>query len=121
LAVIKITFSEEEMKLLKNISNNEHIPENVLVKKLVLDGLEKHKIDEAVSMYEKKKANLNTAAWIAGLPVRDFMNELESRGVSLNLTPEMIDYSLEILTKTFDNKKLHKIIGQGMDSSIERK
>jgi len=69
-----------------------------------------YKIDKAISMYENKKINLNTAAWIADLSVRDFMNELESRGVMLNLTPEMVDYSLDVLAKAFNNEKLQIVL-----------
>jgi len=61
-------------------------------------------------MYENKKVNLNTAAWIADLSVRDFMSELESRGVALNLTPEMITYSLDALAKAFNNEKLQIVL-----------
>ena len=110
MAIVKITFSEDESKLIKNISNDEHIPEGVLVKKLVLDGLDKYKIDKSIYMYENRKVNLNTAAWIAGLSVRDFMSELESRGITLNLTPEMVTYSLEVLDKAFNNEKLRMVI-----------
>jgi len=52
---------------------------------------------KAISMYENKKVNLNTAAWIGDLSVGDFMSELESRGIALNLTPEMFTYSLDVL------------------------
>lgn len=110
MAIVRIALSEDEAKLIKNISNNEHIPENILVKKLVLDGLDKYKIDKAVSMYENKKINLNTAAWSADLSVRDFMSELESRGITLNLTPEMVTYSLDVLAKAFNNEKLQIVL-----------
>lgn len=110
MAIVKITLSEDEVKLIKNISNDDHIPENILIKKLVLDGLDKYKIDRSIYMYENRKVNLNTASYFAGLSLRDFMNELESRGVALNLTPEMVTYSLDILAKAFDNKELQTVL-----------
>ena len=73
-------------------------------------ALDKYKIEKAISMYEEKKVNLNTAAWFAGLSLRDFMSELESRGINLNLTPEMVTYSLEILANVFDNEKLRTVL-----------
>jgi predicted HTH domain antitoxin len=65
---------------------------------------------KAIYMYENKKVNLNTAAWIAHLSVRDFMSELESRGIALNLTPEMVTYSLDVLAKVFNNEKLQIVL-----------
>jgi len=38
------------------------------------------------------------------------MSELESRGVTLNLTPEMVTYSLEVLDKAFNNEKLRMVL-----------
>lgn len=71
---------------------------------------EKYKIEKAITMYEEKKVNLNTAACFAGLSVRDFMNEMENRGMTLNLTPEMVNYSLNALAEIFGNKKLKKAL-----------
>jgi len=110
LTTLMIDLSEKEMEWIKNIANEEHIPEDVLVKKLVLDGLDKYRVEDAILMYKSKKLNLNASAQFAGISVREFMVELESRDIALNLTQEMVNQSLNILAQSFNNDKLKKVM-----------
>jgi predicted HTH domain antitoxin len=112
LTTLRIDLSEKEMEWIKNIANEEHIPENVLVKKLVLDGLDKYRIDEAILMYKNKKLNLNASAQFAGISVREFMIELESRDIALNLTQEMVNQSLNTLAQSFNNDELKRVMSK---------
>lgn len=112
MTTLKIDLSEKEIEWIKNTANEQHIPEDVLVKKLVLDGLDKYRIDEAILMYKSKKLNLNASAQFAGMSVRELMNELESRNIDLNLTQDMVNQSLNTLAKSFNNDKLMKAISR---------
>jgi len=113
LITYEITLSEDDAKFIKNIAYYEHIPEDILIRKLVLDSLNEYRIDKAIELYKGEKLNLNASAQFADVSVRDFMDILETRGINLNLTSEMICQSLEFLAESFKSEKLKKALKIG--------
>ena len=65
-----VRFSAEESALIERVSQREHLPEGTFVRKLVLDGLSRYRLDDAVERYEAGESNLGQAAQAAGVTVR---------------------------------------------------
>ena len=96
-----ITLSPEEENWLKKFSHEEHIPEPVFLRKLVLDGLARFRLERACEAYARGEADITSAARYAGIGVAQMMQELERRGI--NHSPAFEDFldGLELLLDMF--------------------
>jgi|SRR5215207_7322061 len=95
-----VRFSEEETAWIEEVSRREHLAEATLLRKLVLDGIARLRIDQAIADYTAGDRNLGEAAQQAGVGVRRFMRELDRRGVDL-VDEEHVAGSLEVLADRF--------------------
>jgi len=80
-AARSLRFSPEEVRLIEEVSRREHLPEAVLLRKLVLDGLERHRLDLAIRDFSEGSLNLGQAAHQAGVSVQRLMAQLDRCGV----------------------------------------
>jgi predicted HTH domain antitoxin len=95
-----VRFSAEESALIERVSQREHLPEGTFVRKLVLDGLSRYRLDDAVEQYEAGASNLGQAAHAAGVTVRRMLAELDRRGIHHG-SAEDVMASLENLAELF--------------------
>src|SRR5712692_4398096 len=93
-------FSAQENDLIERVGRREHLPEGTFVRKLVLDGLARYRLEEAVERYEAGEINLGHAARLAEVTVQRMMAELDRRGVDLG-SPAHVITSLENLADLF--------------------
>jgi len=108
-----IHLSPEEHERLLQISREEHMPEAVLLKKLILDGLEQRRIERACAAYANGELNLSGAARYAGIGVEEMMRELEQRGIDYGPTLEQYLDGLEFLLDTFgDDTVAREVIAE---------
>jgi hypothetical protein len=66
---------------LRQLSQVEHLPENVLLRKWVLEGLGRLRLERACDLVEQGQLNLSGAAHYAGIGVEQMMRELTRRGI----------------------------------------
>jgi predicted HTH domain antitoxin len=78
-----VRLTKEEAELLRQISEAELISEAALMRKFVLEGLRRYRLDQAIKRYQEGELDLSSAAQVAGLAVREFMGELHRRGVDI--------------------------------------
>jgi predicted HTH domain antitoxin len=78
-----VRLTKEEAELLRQISEAELISEAALMRKFVLEGLQRYRLDQAIKRYQEGELDLSSASQIAGLAIREFMGELHRRGVSI--------------------------------------
>lgn len=95
-----IRLSEDESRMLADLSSREHLAEGTLLRKLVLDALDAYQLQQAVLDYERGEINLGEAAIRAGVGLQRMMAELERRGVGLG-TADHVAESLENLAELF--------------------
>jgi predicted HTH domain antitoxin len=95
-----VRFSPEETALIESISRREHVSEATLMRKLVLEGIARLRLDQAVADYAAGDLNLGEAAHAAGVGVRRMMMELDRRGIDLSRESELPN-SLETLADLF--------------------
>jgi hypothetical protein len=78
-----VRLSIEEAELLRQISEAELISEAALMRKFVLEGLWRYRLDQTIKRDQEWELDLSSAAQVAGLAIREFMRELHRRGADI--------------------------------------
>jgi predicted HTH domain antitoxin len=100
--------SDNALASISYISKSRNINESEVTRIVIDKGIKEYLFESAVNEYNTKKICLSEAAKIAGLSKRDFMEELEKRGIPLNLDKEAFKYSFDSMERI-----LKKIDGKG--------
>lgn len=95
-----VRLSPDENALVAEVSRREHLAEGALVRKLVLDGLARYRLDQAIADYAAGEINLGEAALRAGVSVQRLLAELERRGVE-TMAPAHFHASVHTLVDLF--------------------
>lgn len=103
----KIQLTDEEDKQLRQLSQAEHLPEDALLRKWVLDGLAYTRLEHACILYQRGQLNLSGAARYANVGVEQMMRELTRRGIEHGPSVEQFTDGLETLADLFDKDELH--------------
>ena len=83
---------------------------------MLLEGLARHRLEQAISDYELGDLNLGEAARRGGVSVQRMMAELDRRNISLG-TEEHVRSSLNTLAELFGTgPELRQIIAERADS-----
>lgn len=102
----EIQLTEEENKQLRQLSQVEHLPEQVLLRKWVLEGLKQLRLERACDLYEQGQLNLSGAAHYADVGVEQMMRELTRRGIASGPSVEQFVDGLETLADVFNKDEL---------------
>lgn len=100
--------SDNALASISYISKTRNITESEATRIVIDKGIKEYLFEQAVNEYNNKKVSLSDAAKTAGLSKRDFMKELNNRGIPLNMDLETFKYSLESMeriSKLIDKKK----------------
>jgi len=84
------------LREIEQIAKDENTDRSSIIQKLIRIGLKVYKIEKALALYRDKKVSLWRAAEIAGIPLREMIDELEKRGIPYH-------YDIEILEEFVDN------------------
>lgn len=76
-----VRLSAEESAAIREFSAREHLAEGALLRKLVLDGLDRYRLEQAIRDFVDHRLNLSEAASQAGLSIEHVMKELDRRGI----------------------------------------
>lgn len=106
-----IRLSPEEEMALEQISREEHLPESTLLKKLVLDGLARRRLEWACAAYQRGELTLSSAARYADTSVYEMMDELKRRGIEIVSPTQFLD-GLDDLADLFDMPELRAVAGE---------
>jgi predicted HTH domain antitoxin len=101
-----VRLTEQETQMLRQISQIEHLPEDALLRKWILDGLNRMRLERACTAYEKGDLNLSGAAHYAGVGVEQMMRELTRRGISHSPSTEQFADGLDTLADLFGKEEL---------------
>ena len=88
------------------IEEIEHLPEDVLLRKWILEGLDRMRLERACTLYERGQLNLSGAARYAGIGVERMMRELTQRGIDDSPSVEQFADGLETLADLFGKDEL---------------
>ncbi len=103
-----IRLSPEEGAVLEQMSREEHLPETTLLKKLVLAGLARRRLEWACAAYARGEVDIHGAANYAGLSVYEMLDELKQRDIEI-VSPEQFLDGLEDLADLFDMPELREV------------
>lgn len=107
-----VRFNSDESALIARVSRREHLPEGTFVRKLVLDGLARYRLEEAIERYAAGELNLGQAARDANVAVHRMMAELDRRGLDFGRGGQVVA-SLENLADLFGaSPELHETIAE---------
>lgn len=76
-----VRLTPDEAAELDRVCREEPVTEAALLKKWVLDGLRRWKLDRALDAYARREVSLGEGAVMAGVPLNTFMAEVERRNV----------------------------------------
>ena len=96
-----VRLTTEEAALLRQLSETELISEAALLRKFVLEGLRRSRLDQAIKRYQEGELDLSSAAQVAGLAIREFMGELHWRGVDIYGPEARLVEGIEALAEVF--------------------
>jgi predicted HTH domain antitoxin len=96
-----VRLTEEEARLLRQISEAELISETALMRKFVLEGIRRYRLDQAIKRYQEGELDLSSAAQVAGLAIRELMQELHRRGVDIYGPEHRLREGIRVLTEVF--------------------
>jgi hypothetical protein len=96
-----IRLDADESDHLKQISQQEGTSEAAVLKRFVLQGMAKYRLEQAILAYERGEADLSAAADYAGISVYHMMNELAQRDIDPPAAAEKFVDGLKTLMVTF--------------------
>jgi predicted HTH domain antitoxin len=104
-----IQLTPEEISLVHNLAEQEHLSESALLEKLFREGLCNHLKEKAITAYTKGIVSIGEAATMAKMPYLAFFEELRRRRIvvldeSINLKAELND-----LAEKFADERLAKV------------
>ncbi len=97
--------SDVTVKNIYLISRNELLTESETTRMLIHKGVKEYNLEKAIDAYNNKKLDLTGASRIAGISKRDFMEELENKGVGINLDEKCFDIGMKTMDKLFGKPK----------------
>jgi len=106
-----IRLSPEEGMALEQLSREEHLPESTLLRKLVLDGLARRRLDWACAAYARGEIDIRSAARYASFSIYEMLNELKRRDIEI-VSPEQFLDGLADLADLFDAPELREVAGE---------
>jgi len=96
-----VRLTTEEAALLRQISETELVSEAVLLRKFVLEGLRRSRLDQAIKRYQEGALGLSSTAQAAGLAIRACMGALHRRGVDIYGPEPRLVEGIETLAEVF--------------------
>lgn len=96
-----IRLNHDEETMLAQISQSKGVSESALMKQLVLEGLARYRLEQAITAYRQSESDLSAAARFAGVSVYRLMKELEIRDVTPPATTKKFVQGLQTLFETF--------------------
>ena len=116
-AITKIIhLSPEEGAVLEQMSRKEHLPEGALLKKLVLEGLARRRLEWACQAYAGSEVDISGAAGYAGISVYEMLDELKQQEIEL-VSPEQFLDGLVDLAELFEMAELREVASEVRASS----
>jgi predicted HTH domain antitoxin len=100
-----VRLTKEEAELLRQISEAELVSEAALMRKFVLEGIRRYCLDLAIKRYQERGLDLSSAAQVAGVSIREFMGEMDRRGVDIYGPEQRLVEGVGALAEVFGASK----------------
>ncbi len=104
-----IRLTPAESAEIASLSERSATSEATLMKRWVLEGLQAYKLSLAVQAYMERRADLRSAAQMAGISYNRFLHEIESRNIVV-LEEEGFADQLAFLAERFESAPLQRAL-----------
>lgn len=95
--VVSLRLPEEILKYVEGKAEEKKLNRTVVIRMLVLQGIEMDRKRKALQLYQQGKVSLGKAAKIAGLSVSEMIDLLGKEGMGLTLSREHFEKGLRNL------------------------
>ncbi|GEM_PF-736261 len=92
---ISIRPTDELMKKLEKLGWIEQKERSVLLRRILMTGLDEELKRRALALYRERKVSLAKAAELADISVREMMDLIKERGLALHITSEELREDFE--------------------------
>lgn len=101
-AIVKtVQLTPDEDSIIRQISAATHLPESALMKKFVLEGVARYRLDETIAAYQRGEMDLSRAARYAQVSIYQMLDEMRRRGIAINTSEEKFLSGLESFANDF--------------------
>ncbi len=98
---IVVKLPETMNKDIEKIASEDMISKSAEIRRLVAIGIQKSKLEKAISVYIHDNAKISNAANISGLSLSDFADELTKKGITITkeFTPGYLNKTRAVMEK----------------------
>ncbi len=96
---LSIRLTEEIERKLKKLIEIEKLEKSTLMRKILNSGIDEELRKCSLELFKDRKVSLAKAAEIAGVSIREMMDLIREKGVSLHITAEDIRNDFEAAMK----------------------
>jgi predicted HTH domain antitoxin len=86
---------------LEEMAAAEHVDRTAIVRKLLTEGLARHRLDRALRLYGEGRISKARAAEMANVSIYEVMDEIERRGLRVPYTAADLREDVEMLRKRY--------------------
>ena len=106
-----VRLTQAEAKELSGAARWTAASESALMKKWILDGIQAHKLDQAIKSYMERETDLRGGAAMAGVSYNRFWREVQKRHIVILEDEGFVDRLAE-LADLFDSEPLRRAVEQ---------
>ncbi len=102
--------SDSSLSVIYAVAKEKNLTESEVARMFFDKGVYEYKLDNAIKAYYDNNLDLTGGARLVGISKREFMNELERKGIGINLDKETFDYGMKCVNDVFplEKKKIEK-------------
>ena len=90
MSVISVNTSEDIDKKISMLTRGYHIDRLTMIQNLIDIGVQQKMIEYALEQYGKKKVSLGKAAEIAGVSIREMLDILNEKDITLHISKKSV-------------------------------
>ena len=113
-----IRLTPEEAEEFSKICQEEPFTESALMKRLVLEGLTRYKLEKAIAAYTRREISIGEGAAMAGISYNRFEKELWDRHIMVLKDPQFLQ-TLASLGESFEQPQLFQAIRTVKEAGVE--
>ena len=87
---LNLRLNKDLIKELEKLANFENLDRTVLAKKILIEGIEREKINYVIQKYIQKEISIERASEISGLSLFELIEIFSKLGIAHNLTEDII-------------------------------
>jgi predicted HTH domain antitoxin len=101
---LNIRIPESLIEELERIATEEHVDRTSITRKLLVEGVQRWRLERALHLYEQGQITKERAAEMAGVSIYDILDALRQRGTLAQYSLEELREDLALLQQRYSGK-----------------